>query len=475
MVTPPLPVPASLAVTVSDLKTLRQLAESGQLKTWQAGAIMDVVVNRREGGLLLLDSGKGLLSLQVPADSAFKPGTALQLQVLTLAPLQIQLRPAPTAGSTNKTPPLPAAPLTDALLRLSDRPAIGTGGATNIPLPPIATAPVSNGPPSETGRPNQPTAEPPALALSRQLANLLRPLLNQASDPRLPALPSRISEWLARTAPLLPEQLPELPAGAPAAKPAELIKLAEAVLGSWPSRQQASEPDELTTLLRQALFAEPAASANTGSARSSTDWLGSLARLLMALPNPAALPASTGHPVAAQSSAQPATRADEKAALPLPTPLPFPDELIEELAGVLGRQQQHWLNNVQTDARQQPLFAELLLRNGERVDPFELSVREEPGQRDDDDPEARHHVVRLRFDLPGLGVCQFLLDLNADDLQLHFYSERAETIELFQQHLDALAAPLAADAIHLTQVQAHRVEQLPALAKPAEHGFHVRV
>ncbi len=462
MVSPPLPVPASLAVTVSDLKTLRQLAESGQLKTWQAGAIMDVVVNRRDGGLLLLDTGKGLLSLPVPADNAFKPGTALQLQVLTLAPLQVQLRPAPEPGSTGKALPLPTPQLAETLLRLGERPA-----SPGAPLP--QPTPLSQDVTPST----KPIAEPPALALSRQLAALLRPLLSERSDPQLANLPSRLSEWLARTAPVLAE----LPATAPGNRPAELVKLAETLLGSWPSRQQASEPDELITLLRQALFAEPAAPSASAGARAGGDWLGSLARLLMALPHPAAasLPGSTTAAASTAPSAHTSVRTEEKAPLPPSTALPFPDELFDELAGVLGRQQQHWLSNVQTDARQQPLYAELLLRNGERVDPFELSVREEPGKRDDDNPETRHHVVRLRFDLPGLGVCQFLLDLNADDLQLHFYSERAETVALFHEHLDALAAPLAADAIHLSQVQAHRVEQLPALAKPAEQGFHVRV
>jgi hypothetical protein len=481
MVVPPLPAPANLAVTVSDLKTLHQLVDSGQLKTWQVGAVLDVVVNRRDGGLLMLDTGKGLIGLPVPADTALKPGTALQLQVLALAPLQIQLRPTPEPSSQQKTA-LPASG--SPLLTLP-----GTSQASPVLAPGMAGPQITGSP--MTGSQATVTTEVdsnPVRQLSRQLAAALRPLLSQPSLDKPSALPARLNEWLARIAPTLAQLTSLLPADSPRPASADWPKLTQALLASWPSADQASEPEPLETLLRQALFGDPigagSSTSGTPSTRSGSDWLGSIVRLLLAMPTAAptastilaaANAATTTSQQLTNTSPSP-TRTDDKTATQLTTPIPLAEELIDELASVLGRQQQHWLNNAQADARQLPLYAELLLRHGERLDPFELTVREDAKHRDNEtNAEARHHVVRLRFDLPGLGVCQFLLDLNADDLQLHFYSERADTVSLFNAHLDTLAGMLAADAIHLSNVQSHRVELLPALQNLLEQGFHVRV
>lgn len=472
MVNSVLPVQASLAVTVSDLKTLRQLADSGQLKTWQAGALLDVVVNRREGGLLMLDTGKGLIGLPVPTDSPLKPGTALQLQVLSLAPLQIQLRPTPEQTAGNKSLPglLPA-------VLSSNSTSVVAGGLPPAPITAAASLPPASQLPGQNADPVD--------ELARQLVAVLRPLLNQSAPERLQALPARLSEWLARAAHGLNEQDPATIPGR--ANAIDWPKLTSALLASWPNSEQASEPEQLETLLRRTLFGEPGSpsSANpnpTGTApRNSGDWLGTLFRLLQALPSAApqtgtqtaTVTTTTQTTIDQQGAPAKTARRDEPASTT--ASLPLPDEWIDELATLVGRQQQHWLSNLQTDNRQQPLYAELLLRHGERLDPFELNIREEDSQHNSGEKSPpSHHVVRLRFDLPGLGVCQFLLDLNNDDLQLHFYSEQADTVSLFNQYLDTLAGTLAADAIHLTSVQSHRVDQLPALQTPTEQGFHVR-
>lgn len=476
MVIPPLPVQAAQSVTVSDLKTLRQLAESGQLKTWQAGALLDVVVSRREGGLLMVDTGKGFIGLPVPEAQGFKPGTALQLQVLALAPLQVQLRPAPPTAAAGNPAPLPTKTLLAALLNPGTTSQLPTAAGSVITPGPSMPGPSI---PALISTPEATEADPIA-NLARAFSARLAPLLSSPGPEQLRDLPARLSEWLSRQAPAITDELIATTNTNTNLRPtaAEWARLGSALLGQWPNTEQASEPDELSQLLRQALFGEPSATAGA-AAKPQSDWLGSLARLLFAQPAPLA---TAPQPAANTPTANPAANAsapaqdgkDENALSALLT-APLPDELVEELANVLGRQQQHWLSNLQADPRQQPLYAELLLRHGERLDPFELSVREEEHSSGNEAGETRHHVVRLRFDLPGLGSCQFLLDLNADDLQLHFYSEHADTVALFDQHLDELAGTLAADAIHLSTVQSHRVEQLPHLQQNKESGFHVRV
>ncbi len=465
MVIPPLPVQASQSVTVSDLKTLRQLAESGQLKTWQAGALLDVVVSRREGSLLMVDTGKGLIGLPVAESQGFKPGTALQLQVLALAPLQIQLRPAPPGAGNPRPTTLPGTDPLAALLVTGTR-----------PPPASATSPVGVPAPGNAPVDSAPVADPIA-HLVRVIGSRLTPLLAQDNPAQWRTLPARLGEWLSRQAPAVVEELTSGMNPTATERPtfAEWSRLGSALLGQWPSTQQATEPDELAQLLRQALFGEPTTPAGSANAKPPSDWLGSLARLLFALPTPLATGSQPAPNTPVTHPARPAQEGKDEAALAALLTAPLPDELVEELASVLGRQQQHWLGNLQADPRQQPLYAELLLRHGERLDPFELSVREEEHAADNEVDEVRHHVVRLRFDLPGLGSCQFLLDLNADDLQLHFYSEHADTVALFDQHLDELARTLAADAIHLSTVQSHRVDQLPHLQQSKESGFHVRV
>ncbi|NQD38222.1 hypothetical protein HPT27_14435 [Permianibacter sp. IMCC34836] len=492
MVKPTLPIMPSPAITVSDVRAPRQLADSGQLKSWQAGAIMDVVVNRRDGALLMLDTGKGVVGLPVPADAGFKPGTALQLQVLTLTPLQLQLRPAPAPTPTT------AGSLTAAAGALVETLAAGAVTTSNATTSTATTVPGT--PPNPISPAPMPQlAGDPIANLAAQLKALLQPAASQIDPAKLAPLPQRLTEWLARLPPtmLADDALPTspLPQSLPVPTSADWPKLASSLLASWPNPQQAGEPESLEHLLRQALFAEPATNrqTNPGSlagafagagngTTSANDWLGTVLRLLISLPATSAsvstppAPASSSSNTATVITATVKTGAETDDSNPLPGVLPpLPDDVIEQLASLLGRSQQHWLSNVQADPRAQPLYGELLLRQGERLDPFELSVREDASQAERDAPaRAIHHVVRLRFDLPGLGVCQFLLDLQADDLQLHFYSEQAATVELFNHHLDTLAATLAADAIHLNAVQSHRVEQLPALQLPAAQGFHVR-
>lgn len=473
MVLPTLPLSPTVAVTVSDLRSLRQLAESGQLKTWQAGAVLDVVVNRRDGNLLVLTSKQGPISLPVPADRPFPPGTALQLQILALAPLQVQLRSASSSAS-------PAAPSTSiGLLSAASASAVLTGTAA-ASAGPAGTKPAL--PAANLAAPPEP--EPVLRLLQEHLRNVLKPGLNEATPSRQAALTQPLVEWLSRVSNWQSSaELESMPANS-------LPALARQLLQSLPPADQAGEPDALEPLLRQVLFGQPPAASSASAARpTDNDWLGALLKLLQAASAATASPAQAAKTAAAMlpagpnpamtSSAEPLNKTADRRSAELPpqgAALPLPgDDVLEELASLLGRQQQQWLNNVQQDGRQQPLYAELLLRQQERLDRVEISVR---ADRDTDAEAASatpHHVVRLRFDLPGLGICQFLLDLRQDDLQLHFYSEDAGAAAAFEQHLDWLARQLAADGVQLSSAASHTVAQLPSLQPMAERGLHVRV
>lgn len=467
MVLPTLPLSPTVAVTVSDLRSLRQLAESGQLKTWQAGAILDVVVNRRDGNLLVLTSKQGPISLPVPADRPFPPGTALQLQILALAPLQVQLRPASPPA------PLAASGTADKLVTTTEA---ALPGRTTANTAPAINVTAVTPPAPQTG----PVPDPVMRALQEQLRGLLKPGLTDATASRPTALTLPLAQWLTRLSNWQPAA--ELPPSAANSLPA----LAQQFLQSLPAADQAGDPDGLEPLLRQVLFGQPPSTSSPHAARQPDhDWLGALLKLLQAAtatpgqahksapPMPAAPnPAMAGNTGPLQKAAE------QRSAEPLPagTALPLPaDDLLEELASLLGRQQQQWLHNVQQDARQQPLYAELLLRQHERLDRVEISVRPD---RDADAETAEagpHHLVRLRFDLPGLGICQFLLDLRQDDLQLHFYSEDPDAAASFDEHIDWLARQLAADGVQLSTAVSHTVAQLPSLQPLNERGLHVRV
>lgn len=152
-----------------------------------------------------------------------------------------------------------------------------------------------------------------------------------------------------------------------------------------------------------------------------------------------------------------------------------PAKLLEELVQLLSRAQAQPLQNLRSDLQPQNLlYATLPLRDGDRIDDIEISIREDETTAAEAG-RARQHVVRLRFDLPGLGACQFILDMRGDDLDMRFYAERDATTQLFDTHVEQLVRELAGENIAVTHVESHCLQQLPSLKPQPASGVDTHV
>ncbi|MBI5451618.1 MAG: flagellar hook-length control protein FliK [Gammaproteobacteria bacterium] len=91
------------------------------------------------------------------------------------------------------------------------------------------------------------------------------------------------------------------------------------------------------------------------------------------------------------------------------------------------------------------LNLELPLRYGDQLETIQFDLRREQA-RDRSGEQIWH--VRLKFDLPELGVIESRVMVRGTTVGTTFRSERPETRELFESHLEQLGQALVADGLH---------------------------
>lgn len=132
------------------------------------------------------------------------------------------------------------------------------------------------------------------------------------------------------------------------------------------------------------------------------------------------------------------------------------------LQTMVSRLQQHSLSNLQSEARGSVQWnGELPIIFQNRCDVFDVMI--EPDKHRDDSTEHQTengYVIRLRFDLPELGPCQFIVRLHGQEIRLNVYSERASTQQQFAQTFDVLAQWLTLDALHLNESESFTIDNL---------------
>lgn len=521
-----LPNTPPVSLTVSDWSALNPRLSQAVTQAWQVGTVLQVSVNRQSAEHVWLKTPEGTLKLPIAKPLPFASGEALKLTVEQLQPaLKLRLAPLLAATVASKPPatattpaPVTSSSTTPSQLVATPTPSSLASAATKLADALLPQALAQR--PTVTEAVQQSLASRPAFArnaLPLNLpANMPRPLLTELPVPIRPAAqalstlaPSLLSPPPSRPQLLnqLQQLLPLLPQPRPTGSAAPVETDHEQVLANhpinrllaqMPKPEQLADNDRAVRWLRHHLLASaerpasPATSTPTASAPprpgSYTELLTTVIRLLLNAPtttNPgssltpeALLPAQT-QAQASSAAARPAPQTVETdAARPeLTRALPTPElvrELADDLAQLLGRQQLSWAHNTRADVATTGLYAELPVQQGKSLDLIELVVREEPSEQTDEQGKA-HHVVRLRFDFPELGVMQFLLDLRGEELSLQFYSERESTEQLFNEHLTVLEHSLTGESIRLNQIGTHRVGHIPSLAPVLAEGFHLHV
>jgi hypothetical protein len=132
-------------------------------------------------------------------------------------------------------------------------------------------------------------------------------------------------------------------------------------------------------------------------------------------------------------------------------------ELGKQTEAALARTQLHQAASLSAGEQGNINLAfELPIRNNEQLDLFDIIIEEENANEQDEEDAKHHWSITLAFDLDGLGPVHAKLRLVDNKISTLFWAERAETSQLFNQHLSDLIqryqhSGLEADELHCFQ------------------------
>ncbi len=136
-------------------------------------------------------------------------------------------------------------------------------------------------------------------------------------------------------------------------------------------------------------------------------------------------------------------------------------ELESLVQTVIARLQHHTISSVQQEARGQLQWSgELPVLHQQRCDVFDLRVEADHTTNTTIDTGPPRFVIRLRFDLPELGPCQFIVQLQGDAMNVNVYSEHASTQQKFADAESTLAQWLSKDALQLNAMECFTISNL---------------
>lgn len=161
--------------------------------------------------------------------------------------------------------------------------------------------------------------------------------------------------------------------------------------------------------------------------------------------NKAATPQGTRAP-AEQASLQNITSRDEAM-----------QTFLRQIESSLTHLQQNQLQNLNESQAGRPMWLmELPIKNGQDIDLFKLRISEE------DETETEGEIkkiwnITLQFDLTGLGKIKSHIKMQNDYISAQFFSEKTETLALFQENLDFLRGRLNYNGLNVGNIEcAHK-------------------
>ncbi len=461
------------------------------VNTWQVGQVLQAVVVKQaapqsvilqvNNQQLQADTNVSLTAGQRLELTVAQTGDKPVLQARLLTPTATSTPPATTTPDSKSQAQNAAAKVTKSSTMLNSSSTQGTRSSDNI-------SPQSSLPPTRSA-PSAPQAAP--ATTESTINNLMKQALpKQASMTSLLANIAWLNNQTSQTTPLpksildIVKQLyKEIPAKE---NLTESKQVKQSINNSGiflENKLQKTATDKtggnLNQVIKESLLAKPdkagASPANTGLEKIGTDLKASLLRLLGTINQVArTTPKQSSHTAAILPSTNtpalpftlPTMRGNAPQAQPkVETNLQtvqgnFPLLLLElgkQTEAALARTQLHQAASLPAGEQTNINLAfELPIRNNEQLDLFDVLIEEEKPNEQDEEDNKHPWSITLAFDLEGLGPVHAKLKLVENKISTLFWAERAETSQLFNQHLSDLVqrfqqSGLEADELHCFQ------------------------
>ena len=125
---------------------------------------------------------------------------------------------------------------------------------------------------------------------------------------------------------------------------------------------------------------------------------------------------------------------------------------LRQVESSLTHLQHTQLQNLNESQAGRPLWLmELPIKDGQDIDLFELRISEEESNTEDEDKKIWN--VTLQFDLAGLGKIKSHIKMQNEFISAQFYSEKAQTLALFQEHFDFLRGRLNYNGLNVGNLE----------------------
>lgn len=126
---------------------------------------------------------------------------------------------------------------------------------------------------------------------------------------------------------------------------------------------------------------------------------------------------------------------------------------LRQVESSLTHMQQTQLQNLNESQPGRPLWLmELPIKDGQDIDLFELRISEEENSQSEGETKKIWNVT-LQFDLTGLGKVKAHVKMQNDFISAQFFSEKAETLSLFQKNFDFLRGRLNYNGLNVGNIE----------------------
>lgn len=126
---------------------------------------------------------------------------------------------------------------------------------------------------------------------------------------------------------------------------------------------------------------------------------------------------------------------------------------LRQIESSLTHMQQTQLQNLNESQPGRPLWLmELPIKDGQDIDLFELRITEEENAKEEGEAKKSWNVT-LKFDLAGLGKIKAHIKMQNEFISAQFFSEKKETLSLFQENFDFLRGRLNYNGLNVGNIE----------------------